>query len=263
MATRKLVRIDEEKCDGCGLCVPACAEGAIQIIDGKAKLVSDVYCDGLGACLGHCPQGAISIVETEARPFDEEAVKRHLAESEPAEPPPGPSRPVALEGFQTRPRAAAGGGCPGSRSQTFSGAAARQAASDGPRGESPSALGHWPVQMHLISPYAPQYAGADLLLCADCVPFAAPDFHRNHLAGRALAIACPKLDSGQEGYLDKLVALIDEAGVRSLRVLVMEVPCCNGLLALARAAVERASRSIPIEYEVISVRGQRLASGAA
>jgi Pyruvate/2-oxoacid:ferredoxin oxidoreductase delta subunit len=257
MATRKLVRIDEEKCDGCGLCVPACDEGAIQVIDGKAKLVSDVYCDGLGACLGHCPQGAISIEETEARPFDEEAVKRHLAASASDSAAAGSSGPVALEGFQTRPRAGAAGGCPGSRSQSF--AAAGPAAA--PAGD--SALGHWPVQLHLISPHAPQYQGADLLLCADCVPFALPTFHQDHLKGRSLAIACPKLDQGQDSYLEKLVALIDEAGIRSLRVVVMEVPCCNGLLALARAAAERARRPIPIEYEVVSVRGQRVAAGAA
>jgi ferredoxin len=255
MAKRNLIRIDEAKCDGCGLCVPACEEGAIQIVDGKARLVSEVYCDGLGACLGHCPRGAITIEEVEAQPFDEEAVRRHLKASRPPRALETSSPPVTIDGFP----AAAGSGCPGSRSRTFG--PTERAEHSGTGGS--SALGHWPIQMHLISPHAPQYRAADVLLCADCVPFALAGFHDDVLPGRALAIACPKLDGGQESYVDKLVALIDEAPIRSLTVMVMEVPCCNGLVALARAAMERAQRSVPVTYEVVSVRGGRLASGAA
>lgn len=249
MAKRQLIRIDGSLCDGCGLCVPACAEGAIQIVDGQAKLVRDEYCDGLGACLGHCPRGAISIEDVEAPAFDPKAVERHLARRQ------APS--VSIGGFGTEP-GASGGGCPGSRSVAFSAAApATQGASTS------SELHHWPVQLHLISPHATQYQEADLLLCADCVPFAMPDLHAAELAGRSLAIACPKLDQGQQAYLDKLAALIDDARIRSLRVLVMEVPCCSGLLALARRAVELAERSVPVSYQVISVRGERLTTGAA
>jgi ferredoxin len=259
MAKRNLIRIDESKCDGCGLCVPACEEGAIQIVDGKARLVSDVYCDGLGACLGHCPRGAITIEEVEARPFDEEAVRRHLEASRPSEAPraSAAAAPLAIEGFKAV--APATSGCPGSRSTSFE--SEGRSAAPGPGGG--SALGHWPVQMHLISPHAPQYRDADVLLCADCVPFALAGFHDEVLPGRALAIACPKLDPGQDSYVDKLVALIDDARIRSLTVMVMEVPCCNGLVALARAATERAQRPVSVGYEVVSVRGERLASGAA
>ncbi|MFZ5785650.1 MAG: ATP-binding protein [Acidobacteriota bacterium] len=233
MATRELIRIDEEKCDGCGLCVPACAEGAIAIVDGKARLVSESFCDGMGACLGHCPQGAITVERVEAAAFDEAAVARHLASLRHAEPP-APS-------------------CPGSRPAAFEAGAH----DSGP--VVPSALRHWPVQLHLLSPAAPFFRGADVLLAADCVAFALGGFHGDLLAGRSLAIACPKLDSGQESYLAKLVAMIDEAEIASLTVAVMEVPCCSGLVRLARTALERASRQCPLRIVVVGIRGDVLA----
>jgi NAD-dependent dihydropyrimidine dehydrogenase PreA subunit len=238
MAFREIIRIDEERCDGCGLCVPACAEGAIALVDGKARLVSESFCDGLGACLGHCPQGAITIERIEAGPFDEVAVARHLAR------PPVP---------ETVPVAAAA--CPGSRELSFEAHAPAPAGSDGPR---PSTLRQWPVQLHLVSPAAPYFRGADVLLAADCVAYAVGDFHRDHLAGRSLAIACPKLDAHQEIYLEKLVALIDGAGIASLTVMVMEVPCCGGLLRLAQSAAARAARQVPVRSLVVGIKGEIL-----
>jgi NAD-dependent dihydropyrimidine dehydrogenase PreA subunit len=244
MALRDLVRIDEELCNGCGDCVPSCAEGAIAIVDGKARLVDEALCDGLGACLGHCPQGAITIIQADAAPFDEALV--HAVAHAPATP--------SLGVAPAHGHGAAASGCPGSRAREF--AAAGPAGDGSPR---PSALRHWPVQLHLISPAAPAYRGADVLLAADCVAFAAGDFHRDFLAGRALAIACPKLDSQQDAYVAKLAALIDGAAIRSLTVAIMEVPCCSGLVRLAQAAAARAARPVPLRVVVVGVQGQVLA----
>ena len=241
MALREIIRIDEERCDGCGLCVPACAEGAIALVDGKARLVSESFCDGLGACLGHCPQGAITVERAEAAPFDDVAVARQLAKA--AVPEPLPAAFVA---------------CPGLRQVSLDAPALAPAGSDGPR---TSALHQWPVQLHLVSPAAPHFCGADVLLAADCVAYAVGDFHRDHLAGRSLAIACPKLDAHQDVYLEKLVALIDNAGIASLTVMVMEVPCCGGLLRLAQVAAARAAREIPLRSVVIGIQGNVLAGG--
>jgi len=255
MTLRSVIEIDEELCDGCGLCVTACAEGAIEIIEDKARLVSDVYCDGLGACLGDCPQGAITVVEREAAEFDEVAVERRLAELAG----PGPERP-ALVGLQLSappaPHAAPVGGCPGSRTMSFGAAGPDPAPSEGLE---PSRLTHWPIQLHLLSPVAPCYNDADVLLAADCVPFAVGSFHSRFLRDRSLAIACPKLDVNQQVYLDKLVAMIDQARARSLTVVVMEVPCCGGLVQLARQAATAATRSVPITVVTVGVRGQILA----
>ncbi len=242
MTVRDIVRIDEAKCDGCGQCVSACAEGAIALVDGKARLVSESYCDGLGACLGHCPQGAITVERVEAAPFDEAAVARHLRGAG------GAARASADPAFHA---------CPGSRVVAFS--ASRDA--DHARGlrsplPAPSALRQWPVQLHLVPPTAPYFRGADVLLAADCVAYAAGDFHRGWLSGRALAIACPKLDSHQDVYLDKLVALIDDAAIASLTVMVMEVPCCGGLVRLAQAALARAGRAIPLCVAVVGIEGE-------
>lgn len=243
MAVRELIRIDEARCDGCGLCVPACAEGAIAIVGGKARLVSESYCDGMGACLGHCPQGAITVERVEAAAFDPEAVSRHLS-GRPSQPSPPPAREIAAS-------------CPGSRAASFG------AGADAPATGVPSALRHWPVQLHLLSPVAPFFRGADVLLAADCVAFASGGFHRDLLAGRSLAIACPKLDSNQESYLAKLVAMIDEAEIASLTVAVMEVPCCSGLVRLAQIARERAGRPCPLRVVVVGIRGDVLADSAA
>ena len=232
---RKIVSIDEERCDGCGLCVPACAEGALQIIDGKAKLVSEIYCDGLGACLGECPQGAIIIEEREAEGFDEEAVSLHLKQQE-----------VAREESPC--------GCPSAAMATF----ARQAESMAtPEATSPmpSALSHWPVQLTLVPPSAPFLKGSDLMLTADCVPFAYAGFHQRFLKGHSLLVACPKLDDF-ESHLAKLTEVLRRSGIKSLTVLRMEVPCCSGLTIMAGQALKLSGRDIPLREEVISIRGE-------
>ncbi len=195
MAMRKIVEIAAAKCNGCGLCVNACAEGAIQLVDGKARLVQDDYCDGLGACLGECPQGAITITEREAATFDAQAVAVHLTSHDREAPARTPVMPHA--------------GCPG--------AAMRQFNAEAPASRVPGALRQWPVQLHLVSPTAPYFRDADLLLAADCAAFACGDFHARFLAGHALAIACPKLDD-PTGYVEKLAAMISEGGLRSLTI---------------------------------------------
>jgi NAD-dependent dihydropyrimidine dehydrogenase PreA subunit len=255
MAIRKIVRIDEELCNGCGQCVPACAEGAIQIVDGKARLVAENLCDGLGACLGDCPEGAIIIEEREADAFDEAAVQAHFAPPQPAERREAEARPLA-----PLPHGPGAGGCPGSRVMQFTAPAGVEAtAPQGTAMGQPSALRQWPVQLHLVPSGAPYFQGAEVLLAADCTAFAVGDFHARFLQGKALAVACPKLDQGQEIYLRKLVALIDEACIDTLTVLVIEVPCCSGLVALAREAASRATRKVPVKRIVVGVRGDLLA----
>jgi NAD-dependent dihydropyrimidine dehydrogenase PreA subunit len=246
MSVRRIVHIDEDLCDGCGDCVPSCAEGAIRIVDGKARLLAENLCDGLGACLGECPQGAITVEEREADAFDEEAVARHLGPERAA---PAAPRPAGL------PTMPAAGGCPGAQIRQFA-ACPVPVAAPGPDEPVASALRQWPVQLHLIPPTAPFLRGADLLLAADCAAFASGEFHRKHLAGKALAIACPKLDGSQEIYRDKLTAMIDAGGIDTLTVLIMEVPCCGGLAAVAREAAARAARKVPVKRMVMSVRGE-------
>lgn len=245
MAKRKIIEIDEAKCDGCGLCVPTCAEGALQIISGKARLVSDVYCDGLGACLGECPQGAIRMIEREAADFDEAAVQGRI----------DPGRQAAAS--QMPPPAST---CPGIRPQSFSlPLAGPNNIPTGPRptaaplepGAS-SALCHWPIQLRLISPGAPFLRGAALLLVADCAPVAMPDFQRL-LDGHAIAVACPKLDNAQD-HVARLAAIVAEANVKSITVVHMEVPCCTGLMAIAQAAVKAAGREIPLDDITVPIR---------
>lgn len=252
MAVREMVHIDEELCDGCGDCVPTCAEGAIQIIDGKARLVSDALCDGLGACLGHCPQGAITVTHREAAEYDEAAVARHLAALD-------ASRVEVKAAAAPLPMVAAQApmqSCPGSRTAAWAGPSE---ASSSRAEEVPSSLRQWPIQLHLLPPTAPFLAGSGVLLAADCVAFAIGGFHRRFLDGRALAIACPKLDSQQDVYVDKLVTMIDTGGIRDLSVMVMEVPCCSGLVRLAQEARSRARRSIPTKMIVVGVRGEIVA----
>ena len=212
---RKILRIDEEKCDGCGACVPACAEDALQIIAGKVKLVSEVYCDGLGACLGECPQGAITIEERAAEEFDEEATKLHLEDRN--------------EGTQ-----------------------------EATTGKVTSQLKQWPIQMHLISPTAPYYQGADVLLTADCVAYAMGSFHPDYLKEKSIAIACPKLDEGQDVYAEKIRSWLEDAKINTLTVLIMQVPCCIGLLNLARQAAQSSKRTVPIKSVVVSLQGEIL-----
>lgn len=254
MIVRSIVQIDEDKCDGCGQCVPACEEGAIRVIDGKARVVSDIYCDGLGACLGHCPRGAISIIQRPAAAFDEEAVARHRQTTAPA------PRPL----HQTQPTRSHQG-CPGSRPQQLqvleSGPRPplppAPAATTTPSTNTPSRLTHWPVQLHLVSPHSAFLQHADLLLVADCVPFAYADFHSKILDGRPVTIGCPKLDDCQ-AYVEKLSQILRVAQIRSLTVVHMEVPCCTGLLRIAQQAVQQTGANLTVQSVVVGIRGQLL-----
>ncbi|MDD5309617.1 MAG: 4Fe-4S binding protein [Deltaproteobacteria bacterium] len=238
MANRKIIRIDENLCNGCGVCVPSCAEGAIRIIDGKARLVSDKLCDGLGACLGECPEGALIIEEREADEFEEELVEHVKAK--------------ASEEVRGEPAACA---CPGARVMQFDDGTPAPNDEDVRRSE----LRQWPVQLHLVPTTAPYFKGADVLLAADCVAFAVGDFHKDHLRGKALAIACPKLDQGEDVYVQKLTALIDDARINTLTVMIMEVPCCGGLVRMAQAAQGSAKRKIPVKRLVVGLKGDILA----
>ncbi len=252
MAIRKIVKIEEELCDGCGDCVLACAEGAIQIIDGKAIVVNDTYCDGLGACLGDCPQGAITIEDREAPDFDEAAVAQHLAKLEQGARS-GQETPVSAQAKELDPLPC---GCPGSAMQQMSPTVtvAPVSSTDLSQPVMPSQLGHWPIQLMLVPPHAPFLKGADLLVCADCVPFAVPDFHFRYLTGRSLLVGCPKLDNLQH-YHEKLKAIYQEAAPRSITVLKMEVPCCNGIAQVAVKARDEVAPHIPVEVHTIGVRG--------
>ena len=249
---RRVVRIDEELCDGCGLCVPSCAEGALQVIDGTARLLNDSYCDGLGACLGECPQGAITVEERETVEFDEEAVKVHLAELKMSE----LAAPASLGPRRRDGEPACG--CPGSQVRQLGATSDESPAGTGDAGFTRSELWQWPVQLHLVPPTAPYFSGADVLLAADCTAYAIGDFHRSHLKGKRLAVACPKLDRGMDIYLAKLTAMIDLAKINTLTVLTMEVPCCQGLVRLAAQAVSQASRRVPVRSVVVGIRGEVL-----
>jgi len=247
MLRRHIIEIDETKCDGCGLCVPACEEGAIRIVGGKARVVSDAYCDGLGACLGHCPRGAISVVQRAAAPFDRAAVVQHLTAAQGDAGSQGNSQPKQCPGtasWQLNVLAAT------PAAPCFGSAVAVAATSPYNR----SQLANWPLQLHLMPPTAPYLHGADLLLVADCVPPACADFHSRFLDGRPLAIACPKLDNTQ-AYVMKLGEMIQVAQLRSITVVHMDVPCCTGLLHIAQAAAQRAGAAIPVHDVVVPVAG--------
>ena len=293
---RELVKIDEEKCNGCGNCIPNCHEGALQIVDGKAVLVSDLMCDGLGACLGHCPEGALSIEKSEARPYNETEVMKqmvskgknvviahlsHLKEHgekeflkegvrflweneeqlsfNPAEvvEKVHNQNPVVV-GFKPVQGEAAGH----DHGHACPGSASREFTAASPSfSHSPlssSALTHWPVQLHLINPAASYFQNADLLVAADCTAFTSANFHQDFLKNKKLVIACPKLDQGMDMYLQKLIKLIRDAKVNTITVLRMEVPCCGGLVQLVNTAVERSGRKVPVKEIVLGIKGQVL-----
>ncbi len=238
---RKIIRIDEEKCNGCGLCVPACAEGAIQIIDGKAKLVKEEYCDGLGACLGYCPQGAITIEEREAKEFSEEAVKAHLE---------------ALKTMNATPQESEEEipcSCPSLNFQSL------PAVEEEVREvrKAVSQLSQWPVQLALVPPKAPYFQGAHLLVVADCVPFAQADFHQKFLKEKSLVIGCPKLDDIRF-YVNKLVEIFRQSEIKKVTVIHMEVPCCFGLVQAVKVALSESGKNIPAEEVTVSIRGEVL-----
>ncbi|MFP4106876.1 MAG: 4Fe-4S binding protein [Phycisphaerae bacterium] len=251
--TRKIVHIDEDKCDGCGLCVPSCAEGAIQIVDGKAKLLAENLCDGLGNCLGECPKDAIHIEEREADEFDEQAVEEHLASREETEmkhKTPEPQR-------NTKPQAKFGG-CPGSRMMQFAREdkpEAKAPATETATGSRQSQLGHWPVQLTLLPEQGPLWNGANVLLAADCVAYTMADFHEKLLSGRTLAVACPKLDD-VEPYVGKLARILAGNDVESVTIARMEVPCCGGLEMIFREAAQRAGVDVPLNVITVSLDGK-------
>jgi len=231
--TRKIIEINEELCDGCGLCVPSCAEGAIQIIDGKARLVAEKYCDGLGACLGECPQGAIKITEREAEDFDYMAVEKYLNSQS-----------------QTQDQA---------QSQTQDQAPNHTAVYANPdqQADIESGLSHWPVQINLVPPSAPFLKGADLLVLADCTAVTCPALHRDFLPGKAVLMGCPKFDNVEE-YIQKFASIFKAAAIRQITVLMMEVPCCSGLSAIVEKGLAEAGKQVPIEKVVITTRGRIL-----
>ncbi len=294
---RTIIKIDEELCNGCGLCVEGCHEGALQLIDGKARMISDLYCDGLGACIGDCPVDAITLEEREAEPYDEIKVMDRIS-------PKGEATIVAhlnhlidhkqtefveqgiqyiidnqldvdLKKLRNAPQTMkentdspqketqkmnmhgnhGGGGCPGSKMMSFDKPAAAATATASTV-DQPSELRQWPVQMHLVNPQAPYFQNADVLMAADCVAFSMGNFHSKYLKDKGLAIACPKLDSGKEVYVDKLTAMIDLAKINTLTVMIMEVPCCSGLLQIARMATEKASRKVPVKALVVGLDGE-------
>jgi len=235
---RKIVKIDEEKCDGCGACLLSCAEGALQIINGKAKLITEKYCDGLGACLGECPRGAITVEEREAEGFDEEAVAQHLQAKECTDDklPCGCSSATVTQ-FER---------------QTDVGVTSAEVAGAAPE----SRLTHWPVQLTLVPPSAPFLQGADLVLAADCVPFAYAGFHQDFLGNNALLVACPKLDDFQ-AHQSKLTEILRHSGIRSLTDVHMEVPCCSGLVHMAKQAILASGKNIPLREITIGIKGDR------
>jgi NAD-dependent dihydropyrimidine dehydrogenase PreA subunit len=248
---RKIVKIDEEKCNGCGVCVPACAEGALQIIDGKARLVSEKYCDGLGACLGECPQGAITIEEREAEAFNEEAVGHHIhVQRQVREKAPCGCPSAAVSQFEEVEEKLPCG-CSSATVTEFGRTETGEAARGKPQ---QSMLRHWPVQLTLVPPGAPFLQGADLLLAADCVPFAYAGFHEDFLRGRALLVACPKLDDFG-AHLAKLIEILRRSDVKSITVVHMEVPCCSGLMHMVKQALRLSGKNIPLKEVTVGMKG--------
>ncbi|MCB2190612.1 MAG: 4Fe-4S ferredoxin [Deltaproteobacteria bacterium] len=243
--TRDIIHIDQELCNGCGQCILDCAEGALQLVDGKAKLVGEIYCDGLGACLDGCPTGALTIEKRDAEAFDEQAVEELLASQGQAQHPesaPSPAQPFP-----------SAGGCPGHAAMSLSPSGPAPAA-DEDDWPTPSQLGHWPIKLQLLSPQAPFLKGADLILLADCAAAALPDLHKRFLPGRAIALACPKLDDAQ-AHVDKLAELLAGGGMRSLTIVHMEVPCCSGLNWIVEQAMQRSGAKLPVGEMVISRNG--------
>ena len=243
VTTRSIITIDEEKCDGCGLCAEACHEGAIAVIDGKARLVKEEYCDGLGDCLGECPQGAITIEKRAAAAFDPEAVARRQAElaAHAVEPEICPS---------TLPC-----GCPGSMARSLEPAPARVQTPCAPCETPASRLANWPVQLYLVPPAAPYLEGADLLIAADCTAFAAPDFHERFLSGRVCLVGCPKLDDTAP-YVAKLAAIFAAKNISSVEVVRMEVPCCGGIVSIVEQALQASGAEVPLTVTTLGVRGE-------
>jgi Pyruvate/2-oxoacid:ferredoxin oxidoreductase delta subunit len=243
---RKIIEIDDELCNGCGECVPSCAEGALEIVDGKARMIAEKYCDGLGACLGDCPQNALRIVEREVDDFDEAAVEELLSRKKAATPEPVAPPP---------------GGCPSARLQTFKGQTPCQTANK-PAGldlAGNSFLSHWPVQIRLVPPSAPFLKNADLLVAADCTAVAYPGFQGDFLKDRVVMMGCPKFDD-QQAYVQKFKEVFEEADLNSITMLIMEVPCCGTMRGIISEALKQSGKEIKVNEAVISVRGEVLSS---
>jgi ferredoxin len=236
---RDILKIDEELCNGCGICVPSCHEGALKVVDGKVRLISELMCDGLGDCIGHCPEGAITIETRDAEPYSELMVMEHIENQ---------GHMSAHNQIHT------GSGCPGSKAMVID----RKQDSSGGSEKIQSELRQWPVQMHLINPNAPYFTNADILVAADCVAYSVGNFHGRYLKGKSLAIACPKLDSGTDIYVEKLKALIEVAAVNTITVMIMEVPCCGGLLQMVKEATSRSSRKVPVKLMIAGITGDIL-----
>lgn len=259
MMKRKIVHIHEELCNGCQLCVQACHEAAIQMVDGKAKLLSDKYCDGLGDCLPACPTGAIEIIERDAVAYDEEAVNVLLKSLGRA---PLQSAATQVVTHEEKAPAAApmgfGGGCPGSQARKLAeqANAATSTKNDDTNGVRPSQLRQWPIQINLINPAADYLENADILIAADCTAFAYGDFHKDFMKGKVTMIGCPKLDDNQF-YAQKLTNIFTNANIRSVTVARMEVPCCGGIVASAQHALAACGKQIPYSEHIIGVGGER------
>lgn len=269
---RQIIKIDEDKCNGCGLCIPDCPEGALQLIDGKARLISDLFCDGLGACIGNCPQGAISTEEREAEEYDEALVMENIVKA-------GPNtikahlkhlndhaldkyvnqaiqiltkKGIDIPEFRNAPSTCATGGCPGSMARNID----HEAHADNTAVSGMSQLRHWPVQLHLINQNDPSFQDADILIAADCVPFAYPKFHDKYLKGKRVIMLCPKLDQGIERYISKLAHIFKEKNVKSVTIVRMEVPCCGGVETIVQKALEIAGVSKMVKLDVVGINGE-------
>jgi ferredoxin len=268
---RKIITIDNKKCNGCGICIPNCPEGALQIIDEKARLISDLFCDGLGACIGHCPRGAIKVIEREAKPYDEKKVMENIVKQ-------GPNtikahlkhlkdhgetkyynqavevlkkKKMAVPNLEEKVPCA----CPGSAMREIkekSGESSKDST-----GDISSALTQWPVQLNLLPIQAPFFNNADLLIAADCTAFAFGSFHSKLLKGKKLVIGCPKLDD-VEHYAEKLTEIIKNNNIKSITVAIMEVPCCGGLAYAAEEALANSGKKIPLIKKVIGISGDIL-----
>jgi len=272
MAKRKIIRIDEEKCNGCGLCVPNCPEGALQIIDGKARLVGDFLCDGLGACIGECPEGAIIIEERQAEEYNEDKVMENVSKA-------GPEviaahlkhlkdhgqedylkqahkylkkHKINISKEEASDKLSCG--CPGTMIRDFR--KEKKADTKVSTVSESSQLQQWPIQLQLVSPLAPYFKDADLVIAADCVPFSYPNFHQRFLKGKALVIFCPKLDTVLDVYQEKLVAIFKQSNIKSITLVHMEVPCCFGLVTLVQEALKKSGKNIIIKEYTISVKGE-------
>jgi len=279
---RTIIKIDEELCTGCGICVNGCHEGALQIIDKKARLVSELFCDGLGACIGECPEGAIGLEEREAEPYDELKTITRIAKS-------GKSTVVAhlrhlrdhneqeyvkqavqyltdnnlfteiISEFkmETHNHKESGSqcGCPGSKTMDLRNI---ESETETTNVNIASQLRQWPIQLHLVNPVAPYFRNADVVIAADCTAFAYGNFHNDFMKGKSLVIACPKLDSNMEVYVEKIKTMIEEAKVNTLTCLIMEVPCCGGLIQLTKKAIEQSSRKVPLKAVYIGISGKVL-----